>query len=167
MVKLVNEKAPEDESVRDCQSARGPVLALAWALRVMGGIDLLSLLAVIMPRDWIAWWHAWTGLGELPVSPIVFYLARSASALYSLHGVLIIFLSTDVRRYWLVIRLLAWVALVHGVLIFIIDWQAGLPLWWKLLEGPTFFMTGVIVLLLQVWILKRDPQFVSKMYADQ
>ena len=43
--------------------------------------------------------HRQVGLGELPQVPIVGYLTRSISALYALHGALLVFMAGDVRRY--------------------------------------------------------------------
>ena len=108
---------------------------LTWLLRAIGLFDLLSLLAVFMPRQWHDWAHGFAGLGAMPESPIVIYLARSASALYALYGALLLFLATDVRRHRPVIRFLAWAAQVHALLLVGIDWSAGLPLWWLLAEG--------------------------------
>jgi hypothetical protein len=82
---------------------------------------------------------------------VVEYLARSASALYALHGALVLFLSFDVPRYWRLITFLAVAALVHGAVMTGIDLAAGMPVAWTLGEGPCFAATGAVVLLLQ-WL---------------
>jgi hypothetical protein len=125
--------------------------ALAVTLRVLGGVDLLALVAVVVPREWMAAGNAWTGLGPLPEGPLVGYLSRSASLLYALHGAMIIFLSFDLPRYWRLITFLAVAALVHGAVLFGIDRAEGMPLWWRHIEGPAFAATGAVVLLLQAW----------------
>lgn len=112
-----------------------PEQKLVWLLRLIGCLDLLALLAVAMPAEWHARAHASLSLGAMPDSPIVVYLARSASALYALFGALLLFLSSDVLRYRSVIRFLALAAQVHAVVLVGIDWFAGLPLWWLLAEG--------------------------------
>ncbi len=112
-----------------------PAWKLAWLLRAVGALDLLSLLAVVMPREWHDRAHALAGLGALPESPIVIYLARSASALYAVYGALLLFLASDVIRHRPVIRFLAWAAQVHALVLVGIDWSAGLPVWWLLAEG--------------------------------
>lgn len=122
---------------------------LVVALRVLGVVDLLALLAVVMPRRWMEWGHVWAGLGEIPEGPLVGYLARSASALYGLHGAMILFISFDVRRYWRLITFLAVAALVHGAVMFGIDVAEGMPRWWTTVEGAGFAATGAVVLLLQ------------------
>ncbi len=122
---------------------------LALLLRAVGCLDLLALIAVVMPWHWIAVAHKFVGLGAIPEAPIVGYLARSASALYALHGAMVLFVSFDVRRYERLIRFMAVAALVHGAVILGIDLGAGLPALWRYGEGPAFAATGVAVLWLQ------------------
>jgi hypothetical protein len=124
---------------------------LIVVLRAFGGLDLLALGAVVMPQPWMAAGHAWLGLGPLPNAPLVGYLARSASALYALHGALVLFISFDVRRYSRLITFLAAAALVHGAVMAGIDFAVGMPRLWSLGEGPAFAATGALVLLLQ-WL---------------
>jgi hypothetical protein len=121
---------------------------LVFVLRLLGLIDLAALLAVVMPEAWMAATHHALGLGELPPAPLVGYLARSASALYAVHGALLIFVSFDVPRYRPLIAFLAWTALVHGGVLVAIDAAAAMPWWWTLLEGPLYILLAAIVLLL-------------------
>jgi hypothetical protein len=64
-----------------------------------------------------------------------------------LHGVIILFISFDPRRYLPLIRFMGWAAVLHGVGMFAIDYAEGMPLWWRVFEGPGFSATGAIVLL--------------------
>lgn len=80
---------------------------LVWLLRLGGAVMLTALGAVVMPFDWMNSIHRQVGLGELPHVPIVGYLTRSISALYALHGALLVFMAVDVRRYLPVVRFLA------------------------------------------------------------
>jgi hypothetical protein len=130
------------------ERARGQHV-LVLILRILGTIDLLAVAAVFLPLEWMAKAHAWLGMGLLPEQPIISYLTRSASALYALHGALILFISTDVRRYAPLIKFLAVAALVHGVALYLIDSIAGMPGFWIALEGPTVAASGVIVLMIQ------------------
>jgi hypothetical protein len=77
---------------------------LVWLLRISGVIMLTALGAVAMPYDWMNVIHQKQGLGELPHVPIVEYLTRSISALYALHGALLVFVASDLRRYLPVVR---------------------------------------------------------------
>jgi hypothetical protein len=123
--------------------------ALVLILRILGTLDLLAVLAIFLPLEWMAKTHAWLGLGELPEQPILNYLTRSASALYALHGAMIVFVSTDVRRYAPLIKFLAVAALIHGVTLYLIDTTAGMPGFWIVLEGPIVAATGTVVLMVQ------------------
>lgn len=131
---------------------------LAGILRLLGFVDLCALVAVVMPHTWMEWGHEATGLGELPTEPIVGYLARSASALYALHGLLLIYLSLDVARYWGLIRFLAVAAVLHGMVVLTIDWREEMPVWWILVEGPTFTATGLVVLTVQASLGRAQPE---------
>jgi hypothetical protein len=122
---------------------------LALVLRGFGCLDLIALLVVAMPEHWIDVAHQWSGLGHLPHEPIVGYLARSASALYAIHGAMVIYISFDVGRYAGLIRFMAWAAVVHGAVILAIDLAQHMPAYWRYGEGPSFAATGLIVLALQ------------------
>jgi hypothetical protein len=126
-----------------------PKPALVVTLRLFGVLDFLALFAVFLPQTWMSAAHAFLGLGTLPDAPIVGYLTRSTSALYALHGAMILFVSFDVQRYWRLITFLAVAALVHGAVMLGIDLAVGMPWYWTLFEGPAFAATGAIVLVLQ------------------
>ena len=120
---------------------------LVVILRCLGTLDFLAILAVFLPHSWMAHVHTALGLGNLPDAPIVGYLTRSASALYALHGAMILFVSFDVRRYTRVITFLAIAALINGAVMLGIDLAVGMPWYWTLFEGPGFAMTGIIMLI--------------------
>ena len=122
---------------------------LALVLRCIGVVDALALAAVFMPRAWMSAAAVSLGLEPLPLDPIVGYLARSASAMYALHGLMVIYVSFDVTRYWPLIRFLAIISLFHGMVMLGIDIGEGMPRWWQIVEGPSFSATGAIVLWFQ------------------
>ena len=132
-----------------------------WALRGLGVLDLCALFAFVMPREWIAIGHSTTGLGDLPVGPLIGYLVRSASFLYAMHGLFMLYLSFDVPRYWSLIRFLACIKVLHGVIMLSIDLREGMPLWWTIAEGPGFAATGLIVLLALAVDSRAKPNSVT------
>ena len=79
-------------------------LWLALLLRAVGGVCLLAVVPLWMPRDWIEAGHRWLGWGPFPHGPVAEYLARSVSALSGFYGGLLVALAADVRRYTPVIR---------------------------------------------------------------
>jgi hypothetical protein len=125
-----------------------PARTLALVLRGMGALDCLALVAVCLPREWIdALCGRLTGVA-FPAVPVAWYLARSTSLLYALHGAMVVYISFDVPRHWRLIRFLAYAAIVHGGLILAIDVSSGMPGWWSAVEGPCFAVTGLVVLFL-------------------
>ena len=102
-----------------------------------------------MPKSWMRYGHEWCGLGEYPDQPVVGYLARSAAAMYALHGALFVFISFDVRRYWRLITFMAAVAPLHGIALLVVDLAEGMPTWWTWLEPGFYVYMGVVVLILQ------------------
>lgn len=128
---------------------------LAWLLRFVGVIMLTALGAVVMPVQWMNAVHQWVGLGELPDVPIVGYLTRSVSALYALHGALLVFVASDVPRYLPLVRFLAVAGILFGILMSGIDFLVGMPLSWTVGEGP--FVTVLSVAILRLTARKNLP----------
>ena len=118
---------------------------LIYLLRACGLIDLLALGMALIPSSWIIIAHGHLGMGRFPEESIALYLARSSSLMYAVHGILLIFVSFDIDRYLPLIRLLAWVALVHGTILIGIDCYSGMPWWWTCIEGPLLIAWGMVV----------------------
>jgi len=137
-------------SAADGDDPAGPRWLAAW-LRLIGVVDLLAVVAVVLPNDTLAAIHADLALGSWPDASIAGYLARSASWMYALCGALFLFLSTDVVRYRSLIRFLSLCGLATGIVLIGIDWSAGMPAWWTASEGP-----GCIVLAAVTWWLTGD-----------
>lgn len=130
----------------DAEHRLGFLRTVATVLRCMGVLDCCALLAVCLPREWIQSLCANLTGEAFPAVPVAWYLARSTSLLYALHGALVVFVSFDVHRYWPLIRFLAFAAVIHGGLILVIDLNSGMPGWWSGIEGPCFAITGLIML---------------------
>jgi hypothetical protein len=124
------------------------VAAIRRFLRFIGAVDCLALVAVLMPRSLIESISLRLGFASFPPGPLPEYLARSTSLLYALHGALLLYVASDVPRYWGLIRWLGWLAVVHGTLMLAIDLRLGMPLWWCIAEGPTFAASGMLLLAL-------------------
>jgi hypothetical protein len=112
-------------------------------------MDMLAFIAVAMPAAWIETGHQWAGMGAFPDAPVAGYLARSASLMYGLHGMLLFLLATDTVRYEKLIRWIAGMTVLHGAFMLTIDLVEQMPLWWTLFEGPAFSLTGVVILVAQ------------------
>jgi hypothetical protein len=119
---------------------------LVWLLRAGGVITSSAFLAMVMPTSWMAATNRWLGFGDLPSTPVFEYLARSLSAFYGFHGVLLFLVSRDPAYYRAIVRFLGWMSVVFGLCLAAIDWHAGLPWWWTVAEGPGVAAIGVLVL---------------------
>ena len=98
--------------------------------------------------------HNWLGMGEFPAAPLTDYLARSVSALYGFHGVLLFVIAGDPLRYERIVLYLGVTNIVFGLMLFAIDLHAGLPLLWTAFEGPPVVGLGVLVLYLRSRLAK-------------
>lgn len=123
----------------------------------LGALDLLAFGAMLMPEAWMAAGHAWLGMGEFPRAAVVDYLARSVSLMYAQHGAVFLFLSGDVVRYRPLIQWMAFIAILSGGIMLVIDLSAGIPLFWTVLEGPGYIaLAGAVLLLCRRVMLVRN-----------
>jgi hypothetical protein len=139
-----------DETQLAEHAASSRPLPLIFCLRLLGCSDLLALIAVIMPLEWMSRINELCGLEAFPDSRIIGYLTRTTSALYAVYGALMLFISCDVVRYRPLIGFMGIVAFVHGIVLLAIDICVGMPLFWTILEGPAFAAMGLVVLWLQM-----------------
>jgi len=128
---------------------------LVLVLRLAGVMSGLAIVAVVMPRAWMAACHDWLGLGALPDGAIVEYLARSLSAFYAMFGGLCILVSFDIRRHAGVVTYLGVTHVAFAAVVLAVDLSAGLPWYWTAAEVPPAMLFGVAILALQAG--GRDP----------
>lgn len=128
----------------------GPKRLLEILLRIGGATMLLAFPMALLPMAAMAPAHEWLGLGPFPepATPLVAYLARSASLLYGFHGGLLLAVSRDVRRFAPVVRYLGGMNILFGIGVFTIDLTVGMPPLWTWGEGASVLMTGVFMLVL-------------------
>ena len=121
---------------------------LVFFLRFGGTVLVLAFGAMLLPVDWMAASHRWLGMGEFPDAPLTDYLIRSISALYGFHGVLVLLVAGDPLRYERIVRYLAVMDIVFGLMMIAIDLHAGMPALWVMFEGPPLVGVGVVILYL-------------------
>ena len=112
------------------------VTRLQLFLRVFAVVPMTAVFAALLPIGVMDHIHQAIGLGKMPEGPIVEYLARSTSMFYALHGALLWYLASDLRRYRDLFRFYLWISLLFALGLFLTDLSAGLPLRWALAEGP-------------------------------
>jgi hypothetical protein len=120
--------------------------SLAVLLRLVGAAELAALVFVFAPVGWMDAVHDRAlGLGPLPAGRIVEYLARHLSALYAVHGAMILAVSLDLSRYRPLARLLGWCHVGLGFLLAWTDWSAGFPWAWAAGEGTLVSACGGLI----------------------
>ena len=138
-------------SPSDSALGRSAGRILCWLLRITGCGLMIAALAVFLPAQTMADMHKWLGLGEFPDFPITLYLARSTSLLYAVHGLLMFYVSLDLKRYWPLVAVFGWLHVVLGLTMLGIDLTAGMPGYWTAGEGiPIALLGGVIVYLWKI-----------------
>jgi hypothetical protein len=126
---------------------------VTWLLRLVGISELLAFIAVIMPRSWMEFSHAWLNLGVMPEGPVLIFLIRQASYTYGMHGISLWLLASDVKRFRPLILFNGISFLLAGPIFFIIDYTAGTPTWWTFGDGPACGLFGLSIL----WLSRKDP----------
>ena len=125
-----------------------------WLKILLWGFGVPPALAVVpfvMPRSWMSRAHEWLGLGLLPDKPIVEYLARYASGMSALYGLLLLLLASDVRRYAAIITFQAWMIMALSAVGLVLGFRAGMPAWWMIGDLVSCWLCCVAML----WLQKR------------
>ena len=122
--------------------------AVTVLLRVMGGLAMMAVGAMVMPSAWMAACNRGLGLAELPRVPLMEYLTRSLSAMYALQGAFVWMVAGDVRRFRPLVLFCGGAMAVFGAALLGIDLYAGMPWPWVAAEGPFIIPVGLAVLLL-------------------
>jgi hypothetical protein len=131
-------------------------------LAVTGAGLLLAAVPIFFPAAVISYLHQQLGLGEFPNTAIAFYLARSTSLLYAVHGALMFFVSFNLVRYWPLVRLFGFLHIVLGLTMLGIDLSAPMPLYWIIGEGMPVAATGLLIL----WLWNRSNYAVCQSSAE-
>jgi hypothetical protein len=118
----------------------------AVLLRMIGAAEFAALVFAFAPVGWMDAVHdRFLGLGPLPPGPIVEYLARHLSALYAVHGAMIVGISLDLSRYRPLAVILGWGHVVLGFILGWTDWSAGFSWVWALGEGTLVSCCGGLI----------------------
>lgn len=136
-------------------------------LRVMGTTMLFALVFVFAPQSWMRTLHALADLGDMPDTPVVWYLARSASALYAMTGGLFWIVSANIGRHHLVLWYLAWSIAVLGAVLCGIDIWAAMPFPWTITEGPSVLLMAAVMIYLLSRIGHERAKSPTEMYARE
>jgi hypothetical protein len=117
-------------------------------LRLSGLLLVTAFIAVFLPYDTMNIIHHYLGLGVLPQTPIVDYLARSLSMFYGVHGIITLYISFNLRKYLSVLILLCYLGVGMGIMLFFIDLNAQMPPNWAYTEAPLVISVNIIIYIL-------------------
>jgi len=137
--------------------------ALVLILRMAAVLLLTAVIPAVMPFAWMKDIHRQLGMGDLPQGPILGYLTRSLSAMYAMHGALVFFVSSDVRRFLPVVKCLAVLGILFGIGMIVLDVLVGMPPFWILCEGPFIIVLGGVSL----WLAGRVREEPAVSAADE
>jgi hypothetical protein len=131
---------------------------LLWLLRLNAAVLLMATPFAFLPFSWMEQIHRDVlGLGELPDAKITRYMARSLSLVYASFGLVTLYVTLDWQRYRPSVPFLAWLHVAFGCGMVAIDWDAGLPWWWIVGEGPPLVGMGFLMLFLYRRASLHDP----------
>jgi uncharacterized BrkB/YihY/UPF0761 family membrane protein len=123
--------------------------ALQFFLRMVGAVMGLALIALFMPRAWMAWCHEQIGLGAFPDAPIAEYLARGTSGLCALVGGLFWLMSRRPAEHRTLIRYVAVGMAALAVILGTYAVRMGIPASWALGDSAGALVTAIVILVLQ------------------
>ncbi|MES2571110.1 MAG: hypothetical protein V4710_13770 [Verrucomicrobiota bacterium] len=117
-------------------------------LRILGGICVLALIPLFVPRSWFNGGHRFLGLGDFPAAPIAEYLARSVCALCVFYGGLLLMLARDVRRFGSIIRYQAIAIMTLSATGIFAGVRAGVPAFFVIADalGCWIFLLPILLL---------------------
>lgn len=121
---------------------------LVVILRIIGVAALCAVPAIFFPYSWMNTIHAGLGLGTLPDTPIVSYLARSLSMFYAVVGSVALLVSSNIRYYHSMVTMLGTLFIIVGTTLLGIDIVSRMPGSWTTFEGPFTILMGLAVLYL-------------------
>jgi len=127
---------------------------LSWLMTIVGCGLMVAFFFMLIPAKLMMGIHAWLGLGDLPDAPITFYLARSTSLLYGIHGALMFVCGRNIRKYSDLMPVFGWLHVLIGAAMLGIDLAEGMPWWWTTFEGAPIAATGLLI----VWLSKKASQ---------
>ena len=126
---------------------------LKLVLYATGVVCGSAVVALFMPRSWMAWGHAQLGMGAFPEQGVAEYLARETSGLYAFYGILLLFLAQDVRRY---APLIAYQALAIAGVSIVATIYGGMPAYWLAADTAGACAAAVATLALQAAVRSAD-----------
>ena len=136
------------------ETAHGHLRLQRWLLRIAAVLAVITIPAVLSPRQAIEQLSWLTGLGHAPQSTLLVYFGGGGTYVYVALGVLLWLFSNDVVRYRPLVLASAWICLLGGPAYLWIETQSGLPGWWVAMDSLSCLCFGVAIL----WACHASPR---------
>lgn len=118
-----------------------------WLLLV-GIIQFSAIVAVFMPKMWMDACSQIMGVAPLEDTPIAGYLARLSSAMYVVHGMLLMCVARGLPGQLSVVRAFSSSTAALGAMMLWIDIEEGMPTSWTASECIALFGSAAVMELL-------------------
>jgi hypothetical protein len=117
----------------------------AWALRLVGLVEICAFAAVVMPAEWMKSGQAILGSAAMPTDPIFDTVMRQVSFTYGMHGVGMWIIAADVVRYRPLVILSAVGYLLAAPAFFAIERVNGMPWSWSAGNSGSCLLVGLVL----------------------
>jgi len=131
--------------------------ALIWLMRLNAAVLLCAAPCVFLSFSTMDAIHRELLGVSLPDLPISRYMARSLSLLYASYGLITLFVTLEWQRYRPAVPVIAWLHVAFASAMLAVDWDAGMPWWWIIGEGPPLIGMGFVMLWLYRRASRADP----------
>ncbi len=111
-------------------------------LRFMAAVLFTGIPGALLPGvafEKLSWL---VGYGKPPLTPLTMYLSGNAGYAYTVLGVFTWVMARDVTRYRTLVRVFGWLLVLGGPGYYSIDFQCGLPIWWRWIDSLSCLAVG-------------------------
>lgn len=116
-------------------------LLRSWLILV-GVVQCAAIIAVFMPHTWMDLCGRWMGVDSLPGGSLPGYLARLSSAMYVIHGAMLIITAWNLPLVLPIVVPFARLTIALGGIMLWIDMTEGMPIVWTLFETIALMSSG-------------------------
>jgi hypothetical protein len=116
-------------------------LLRSWLILV-GVVQSAAVIAVFMPHSWMDLCSRLMGVDSLPTGSLPNYLARLSSAMYVVHGTMLIITAWNLPLVLPIVIPFARLTIVLGGIMLWIDIAERMPIVWTLFETIALVVSG-------------------------
>lgn len=133
-------------------------LLRSWLILV-GVVQSAAVIAVFMPHSWMDLCSRLMGVDSLPTGSLPNYLARLSSAMYVVHGTMLIITAWNLPLVLPIVIPFARLTIVLGGIMLWIDIAERMPIVWTLFETIALVVSGGLT---EYFARRAAPQALSE-----